>query len=111
MATNEITDTDVDQLYEVFRQLTASFTPHDAVKNLQLFRADEAIIQPGPRDESRSIEIDPVGPNDPRRDTRRVGPGRTQKRRNARRRQRHCVLRSPGHGAEPSLANHVNSPG
>ncbi|MGY1858077.1 Z1 domain-containing protein [Modestobacter sp. SYSU DS0290] len=35
----------VDQLYKVFQQFTQSMTPHDAVKNLQLFGADESIIR------------------------------------------------------------------
>ena len=35
----------VDQLYMVFRQFTQSMTPHDAIKNLQLFGADESLIR------------------------------------------------------------------
>ncbi|WP_217637166.1 Z1 domain-containing protein [Geodermatophilus telluris] len=35
----------VDHLYKVFQQFTQSMTPHDAVKNLQMFGADESIIR------------------------------------------------------------------
>jgi hypothetical protein len=35
----------VDQLYAVFRQFTQSMTPHDAIKNLHLFGADESLIR------------------------------------------------------------------
>ncbi|GHE08375.1 Z1 domain-containing protein [Klenkia taihuensis] len=39
------TDEQVDQLYQVFLRFTQSMTPHDAVKNLQLFGADASIIR------------------------------------------------------------------
>lgn len=42
---DDISDERVEQLYEVFLQFTASMTPHDAVKNLRLFGADESVIK------------------------------------------------------------------
>ncbi|GJF03415.1 Z1 domain-containing protein [Pseudonocardia sp. D17] len=45
MAADEISDEQVEQLYEVFLQFTESMTPHDAVKNLRLFGADESVIE------------------------------------------------------------------
>ncbi|MGY1813286.1 Z1 domain-containing protein [Blastococcus sp. SYSU D00820] len=48
----------VDQLYKVFQQFTQSMTPHDAVKNLQLFGADESIIRAvRERHEAESLRI------------------------------------------------------
>jgi hypothetical protein len=40
-----IPDEQVEQLYEVFLKFTESMTPHDAVKNLRMFGADEAVIE------------------------------------------------------------------
>lgn len=48
----------VDELYKVFQQFTKSMTPHDAVKNLQLFGADDAIIRAvRERHEAESLRI------------------------------------------------------
>ena len=48
----------VDQLYKVFLQFTQSMTPHDAVKSLQLFRADAADIRAvRERHEAESLKI------------------------------------------------------
>ncbi|WP_456901880.1 MULTISPECIES: Z1 domain-containing protein [unclassified Geodermatophilus] len=52
------TSEQVDQLYPVFLQFTQSMTPHDAVKNLQLFGADESIIRAvRERHEAESLKI------------------------------------------------------
>ena len=45
LTTGEIDTTETDELYEVFRTFTQSMTPHEAVKKLRLFRADEKIIE------------------------------------------------------------------
>jgi hypothetical protein len=45
MSDDEVTTEQVDQLYRVFLNFTESMTPHDAVKNLRLFGADESIIR------------------------------------------------------------------
>ena len=45
LTTGEIDTTEIDELYEVFRTFTQSMTPHEAVKKLRLFRADEKIIE------------------------------------------------------------------
>ncbi|MCZ4569766.1 Z1 domain-containing protein [Rhodococcus erythropolis] len=45
MTTDEISDEQVEQLYEVFLKFTDSMTPHDAVKNLRLFGADESVVK------------------------------------------------------------------
>jgi hypothetical protein len=42
---HEGAEEDVEQLYVVFRKFLESMTPHEAVKNLQLFGADESIIR------------------------------------------------------------------
>ncbi|SFT67128.1 Z1 domain-containing protein [Geodermatophilus amargosae] len=52
------TSDEVDQLYRVFLQFTQSMTPHDAVKNLQLFGANESIIRAvRERHEAESLKI------------------------------------------------------
>jgi hypothetical protein len=45
MSTQDTVDDQVDHLYKAFLNFTESMTPHDAVKNLQLFGADEAMIR------------------------------------------------------------------
>ncbi|MGW0042530.1 Z1 domain-containing protein [Rhodococcus sp. NPDC003348] len=45
MTTEEISEDQVDHLYKVFLKFAESMTPHDAVKNLRLFGADEAVIK------------------------------------------------------------------
>lgn len=42
MTVDDMASEQVEQLYKVFLQFTESMTPHDAVKNLRLFGADEA---------------------------------------------------------------------
>ncbi|MGY1805033.1 Z1 domain-containing protein [Blastococcus sp. SYSU D00922] len=58
MSGHGVTDEEVDQLYPVFLQFTQSMTPHDAVKNLQLFGASEALIRAvRERHEAESLKI------------------------------------------------------
>lgn len=58
MTADEVTQERVDQLYEVFLQFTQSMTPHDAVKNLQLFGATESLIRAvRERHEAESLRI------------------------------------------------------
>lgn len=45
MSDDAVTNEQVDQLYQVFLKFTDSMTPHDAVKNLRMFGADESIIR------------------------------------------------------------------
>lgn len=45
MTSAEVTKEQVDELYKVFQQFTKSMTPHDAVKNLQLFGSNDASIR------------------------------------------------------------------
>ncbi|QBJ97890.1 endonuclease [Rhodococcus sp. ABRD24] len=45
MTVEEISDEQVEQLYQVFLKFTESMTPHDAVKNLRLFDAAEKTIE------------------------------------------------------------------
>jgi hypothetical protein len=45
MTADEMGSEQVEQLYQVFLHFTESMTPHDAVKNLRLFGADESIIR------------------------------------------------------------------
>jgi hypothetical protein len=55
---NEVTEELVDQLYKVFLQFTQSMTPHEAVKNLQLFGASESNIRAvRERHETESLKI------------------------------------------------------
>jgi len=55
---DEVTRDQVDQLYAVFQKFTQSMTPHDAVKNLQAFGADEALIRAvRGRHEAESLRI------------------------------------------------------
>ncbi|BCN63265.1 endonuclease [Prescottella equi] len=44
MSGNEISDDEVAHLYSVFLKFTEAMTPHDAVKNLKLFGANDAVI-------------------------------------------------------------------
>jgi hypothetical protein len=45
LTTGEIDTTEIDEYYDTFRGFTQIMTPHDAVKKLRLFRADEEIIR------------------------------------------------------------------
>lgn len=45
MATDGISDDEIEQLYSVFLRFAESMTPHDAVKSLKMFGADEAVIR------------------------------------------------------------------
>lgn len=58
MTADEATEEQVDQLYPVFLQFTKSMTPHDAVKNLQLFGATASLIRAvRERHETESLRI------------------------------------------------------
>lgn len=58
MTGNAVTGQQVDELFKVFQQFTKSMTPHDAVKNLQLFGANDAIIRAvRERHEAESLRI------------------------------------------------------
>ncbi|RZU32478.1 Z1 domain-containing protein [Blastococcus saxobsidens] len=53
-----VTQEQVDELYKVFQKFTQSMTPHEAVKNLQLFGANDAMIRAvRERHEAESLRI------------------------------------------------------
>jgi len=55
---DQVTDQQVDQLYAAFLNFAGSMTPHDAIKNLRMFGADEALIKAvRERHETESLRI------------------------------------------------------
>ncbi len=55
---DQVADPRVDELYAAFLGFTGSMTPHDAIKNLQMFGADESLIKAvRERHETESLRI------------------------------------------------------
>jgi len=55
---DQVTDQQVDQLYAAFLNFAGSMTPHEAIKNLRMFGADESLIKAvRERHETESLRI------------------------------------------------------